>query len=801
MSARRLNALRICVLLLTGTVLVACGGADARRASHMNRGQEYFEQANYEKARVEFRNALQITPNDAEARYQAGRVAEKLGDIREALGMYQGAIESNPEQVQARANLGRLFVFGGAPERALEIVKPGLEKHPDSAELLTVRSAARLQMKDREGALADVKRAVELAPADENAVALLASLYRQSGEGPRAIELVSGALQKIPASVDLRQVLANLYINAGEPARAEEQLRKVVELQPKQLPSRYSLALFYTRSKRLDDAEKALQEAMTAVPENDDAKLVYVEFLSSQRSHEQAERALRGFIAKNPDDFDLQLGLGAFQQRAGATQDAIATYRKIVADRQSGSKGVTARNRIAVIDVMQGRREEAQTLIAEVLKASPRDNDALTLRGNLALDKGDTATAIADLRAVLRDQPNAAPVLRALARAHLANNESALAEENLHAAIDAAPGEMAARVELAQLLMQTGRSEQAVALLEEAVKRAPTDASAREALVRAYLAKADLDAARTAAEDLRTLAPKLAVAPYLAGLVAQEQKRFDDAEREFKQALELQPTAMDALAALTRLQLARGHGPDAIARVQAMVSADPQNAIARNLLGELHMQTRDFTAAALDFQSATTAAPRWWVPYRNLAATKMATKDVNGAVGIYQSGLRATHDEPRLVTDLAALYEQQGRVDDAIQTYDTLNKRYPKLDFVANNLAMLLATYRKDEASLTRARDLTASFASSENGALLDTHGWVRLKLGDLNQALPALERAADRAPESKVIRYHLGMAQFKAGQRDKARTSLESALQGASFAGSDEARATLAQLKSASTG
>ncbi|HVY81194.1 MAG TPA: tetratricopeptide repeat protein [Steroidobacteraceae bacterium] len=793
--------MRILVVLMTATALVACDGADARRLSHMKRGQEYFDQGNYEKARVEFRNALQITPNDAEARYRAGLVAEKLGNVREAIGMYQAAIDGNPDHEAARASLGRIFVFGGAPERALELVKPGLEKHPDSAQLLTVRSAARLQTKDRDGALADAERAVQLAPADESAVALLASLYRQTGEGARAIELVSGALEKIPSSVDLREVLASLYIHAGDFARAEEQLRKVIELQPRHLPARYRLAMFYVRNKRIDDAEKTLQQALAAVPDDDDAKLVYAEFLSSQRSREQAERALRDFIAKNPHDYDLQLGLGAFQQRAGATQDAIATYRKIVADAESGPKGLIARNRIAAIDVAQGRIAEAEALIAEVLKASPRDNDALTLRGNLALDRGDAATAIADLRAVLRDQPNAVPVLRTLARAHLANNEPALAEENLRAAIDAAPTQMPARVELAQLLMQTNRSEQAVALLEEAVKQTPTNTQAREALTRAYLAKGDLEAARTSADDLRTLAPKLAVGPYLAGLIAQEQKRYDDAEQDLEQALKLQPNALDALAALSRLQVTRGRAPAAIARVQTLVDADPQNAIARNLLGELHLQTHDLAAAARDFASATQSAPRWWLPYQNLALTRLASRDVDGAIAAYQSGMRETRDEPRLATALAALYEQQGRIDAAIQTYESLRKKYPKLEMVANNLAMLLATYRKDPASLTRARELTAPFARSDNGALLDTHGWVRLQLGDLDGALPVLERAADRAPQSPVIRYHLGMAQFKAGQLDKARTNLESALQGGSFAGRDEARATLAQLKSSSTG
>src|SRR5262245_56972292 len=147
LSTRKLAA--VIVALSVVIMLSACGGADARRASHMARGQTYFMDGNYEKARVEFRNALQISPNDAEARFMNGRVAEKLADLRTAAGMYQGTIDVNPEHVGARANLGRLMVFGGAPARALEIVEPALTKHPEDPELLTVRGAARVQLKDK----------------------------------------------------------------------------------------------------------------------------------------------------------------------------------------------------------------------------------------------------------------------------------------------------------------------------------------------------------------------------------------------------------------------------------------------------------------------------------------------------------------------------------------------------------------------------------------------------------------------------------------------------------------------------
>jgi tetratricopeptide (TPR) repeat protein len=149
---------------------------------------------------------------------------------------------------------------------------------------------------------------------------------------------------------------------------------------------------------------------------------------------------------------------------------------------------------------------------------------------------------------------------------------------------------------------------------------------------------------------------------------------------------------------------------------------------------------------------------------------------------------------------VSALYEQQGRIDDAIGRYDTLYKTNAhSQQLVANNLAMLLVNYKKDPSSLDRARDLTAAFASSNDGVLLDTHGWVRFKRGELQDALAVLERAAQRAPDSKEIRYHLALAELKAGQKDRARENLEAALSGsANFTWAAEARSVLASLKGA---
>ena len=805
MPARFSNAQLWPVVALLGMLaaLSACGGADARRASHMARGQQYLADGRLEKARVEFANALQIAPNDAEARFQSGQVAERLGNLRAAASFYRATIDVNPQHLQARVHLARLYLLSAAPTKALELIESVLSQHPDNADLLTVRAAARAQLKDDRGALADGERAVQLAPLNENAVNVLAELYQRSGQTARAVDLLAATLSRLPQSVELRQVLANLYLASGESKLAEEQLQLAVQIRPKDLLLRFQLASFYIAARRLDDAERTLQLAMSARPESNQAKLAYADFLATQRSPARGEAALRELLAREPRNYELQLGLGALQQRSGATTDAASSYRAIIAQDPQGPNGLTARDRIAAMEASNGHAERALKLIAEALDINPRDSDALILRGNIRLEQSDAVGAIADLRAVLREQPTAVAVLRSLARAHLANHEPALAEENLRTALAAAPADAAVRVDLAQLLARTRRLDQAVALLEETVRAAPGagGAVARRALVLAYLAKPDLPAARTAAEDLKTLRPELPSGYYLAGLVAQQQQRSADAQREFEHALQLAPTSTDALSALARLYVERGQSAAAVELVRNALERAPTNPTLNNLLGELYLSDKRYAQAITSFGTTVQLAPGWWLPYRNLAQARIDSQDLAGALAAYQAGVTAT-GEPVLVSELAALYERQGRIDEAIRQYEALHQRNPHLDLAANNLAMLLITYRKDQASLDRARDLTAAFANSDVAALLDTHGWVMLKRGEVLQALAALERACAQAPDSRVIRYHLAMAELQAGRAERARADLESALAGAAgFSGSEEARQTLASLKERSTG
>lgn len=217
--------------------------------------------------------------------------------------------------------------------------------------------------------------------------------------------------------------------------------------------------MYYARLNHLDEAERVLREAIKALPDEREMKIALVQFLATRRGREAADKELSAMIAANPKDYDLRFTQAQFYIEGKEPAKAENIYKEVIAAADLDEAGLTARDRLAALRVQSNDVPGAEKLLAEVLAKSPRDNDALILRGNLSLAQKDPKSAIADLRSVLRDQPNSVGVMRALARAHLANGEPALAEETMRRAVEANPKDRNSRLDLAQLLIQLNKPE------------------------------------------------------------------------------------------------------------------------------------------------------------------------------------------------------------------------------------------------------------------------------------------------------------------------------------------------------
>jgi predicted Zn-dependent protease len=227
--------------------------------------------------------------------------------------------------------------------------------------------------------------------------------------------------------------------------------------------------------------------------------------------------------------------------------------------------------------------------------------------------------------------------------------------------------------------------------------------------------------------------------------------------------------------------------------LNSRIAASPDRGILYVLRGEVQLAMKLPREAVESFGLASKKEPTLVAAYRGLGMAYLAAGQPQQAVDALKSGLEKTRQSPWIARDLAGVLESQGRFDEAVAVYEAMLDRNPREDVAANNLAMLLVTHRTDARSFAQAGVLVERFAGSTIPAYLDTRGWVLFKSGDYSGAMEAFGKAVSLAPGARVLWYHLGLAQLKAGQTAEARKSLEAAVaDGPDYPELQDARALL---------
>ncbi|MCL2845623.1 MAG: tetratricopeptide repeat protein [Chitinivibrionia bacterium] len=117
---------------------------------------------------------------------------------------------------------------------------------------------------------------------------------------------------------------------------------------------------------------------------------------------------------------------------------------------------------------------------------------------------------------------------------------------------------------------------------------------------------------------------------------------------------------------------------------------------------------------------------------------------------------------------LGVASERIGEFERAINYFKEVLAMNPRHPIAANNLAYMWAErgINLDEAMfLVR----IALEDEPDNGAYLDTYGWILFNKGRYEEALPPLLRAAELLPEEYVVFYHIARTYLALGDKDNA--------------------------------
>ena len=345
------------------------------------------------------------------------------GSWEEAVGILHGVVRESPEDADALLLLGSALSMVPRRAAAADALLRAIELRPDHAPSHATAGAAFARLGEREAATRVFERALALDPSLGDAHLNLALILAGDDEFERAAEHMAKALELEgdPARLARLHFLnGKLFAERDRIADAVREFERSLALDQRNGETHLALGLALKSLLREDDAYPLFLKAAELAPTSWEAR--YQLGLELQRRREiaaAADRFLEAY-ALRPGDQSIVYNLARALHQAGRREES-ARYRAelkrmtAAADKARENELGTARLHAEAVSLEgSGNYVAALVKYREVLEFEPLNALA---RRNLALvlcRLGRWEEGIAELRAILRDDPDDAESARAL---------------------------------------------------------------------------------------------------------------------------------------------------------------------------------------------------------------------------------------------------------------------------------------------------------------------------------------------------------------------------------------------------
>lgn len=773
----RLRASLSLSLCLSAIILLAgCDNKTDRKTRYLNQGKEQLEAKNYEKARISFKNVLQIDPNDQEGMYQFGKLSEAQQEFQQAFGYYNKVVELNPSHVGANLSLTKFYLAANVLDKAENTLGAVETAAPENLDAKVLRAALFVRHNNNERGLDIINAVLSKDPAHRDALAMLAGMHSDAGRDDQSQATLDQALKTYSKDATFLTLQARLYQKRGQNDAAWDTYEKIALLEADNFKKATEIVKIMLQNQQPERALHLLDIFISNNPDNTDAKIGKVEMLQLLERKDAAMALLDNYIKQYPKEFIFGLTKASYALQAGQRTQGIEQLQRISQDAVGTPSELRALNILARVYMEDKQQDKAKAAVDAVLSKNAKDLEALEVRGILALSRKDFTQAIADFRAVIADKPTQTKIYPALANAHMANGEAELALTVLRDGVKANPSNVTLHIELGNMLKRANDIKGAENHYEEAVKLDSHNTKALDGLVNIYLEQKKGAAIRVYVEPLQADKELGLLARYYTALSYSAEDKPQKAIELFDALLKEKADFIEVVSARAKAMLQMGQSAGARSWLRQQLPNLPNDrAVVYNLMGELALADKDYPQAIESFQQAIKVQDSWAIPYSHLANAQRRSNNNAAAITTLQTGLSKQPNHLLLLNDLASLYEASNQADKAIQLFDTFYKNNGQPEIIGNNLAMLLATYRTDAQSNQLALTIADQLRNSKNPLYLDTAGWVYFKQGRLADAKTLLLDAQNKF-DSPVIHYHLGAVYLAEKDKTSAKYHLEKA-------------------------
>ena len=580
-------------------------------------------------------------------------------------------------------------------------------------------------------------------------------VLREEERDPAAVSNYLRAVELEPGLTALYLRVAAQHIRQGNKDRAIAVMEEACRANPGSAEAAVILSQIYQIINRPEEARKAAQRAIEIAPENHKGYIQLASLYIAGQDEKKAESVLRGALARVKDQLPVLRILGDLHAQqigtAGAAspdfQEAVSFYEKAV-DFPADDLSSVYLQRLG--DLYLAGRQVDKALDC-FQKAAVHDADNIQIQQKLALcyvALGNKEKALESLKNIAGHEPQSPEIYYYLSELYDSLGDKARAIENLKAAREAEPSNPKSYLKLALIYLRDN-PQKAKEVLQDGLKRLPKERLFLEILVQIYLYNHQFSEAlglfaqmqdNLPSDDSILRDPRFYIH---YGIAAQQCRLIDKSAALYAQALEMDPSSLEARVRLASLYVWMKEPEEAFALMEDAVLAHPADPATLFFFAVISSRAGEYKQAAAAFR---------------IIEGLVKNQPDRGAVALDTS----------FYFNYGAACERSGEFDMAEKLLVKAISLDPKNSDAFNYLAYMWA---EKDMHLEQALDYAHQAIEFEpdNGAYLDTLGWVLFKQGKYGEALECIQNALVLMPDDPTILDHFGDTLARMGRENQA--------------------------------
>jgi tetratricopeptide (TPR) repeat protein len=597
------------------------------------------------------------------------------------------------------------------------------------------------------------------------------------------------------------------YLQAGKYREAAIDFENAIQIDQRFAEAHYELAQCYLGESVWNGAYQELLVAVNLQPQNADALTGLAKLLQAGGKFQDARDRAAAALAVKPDSFDAQLEIASADAALGNEDLATHEAQKAIETSPSRSEGYVA---LALIQIKAKKLNEAEASFHRAISANPGFLPARLLLGDLYQQQGRGQEAEQQYNAAITAAPKNPAPRGALARYYLAqgrksdaervaaegksavgddprgyrilgdyyvgigDSQKALAE--FSSLFEAHPNDLGVKRTYIQLLISQNRAEDANSLNEQILKDNSGDLEALivrgQLLIRNGMPNEAIFALQTAAKN----SPDNAVSHFYLGVAYSQTGMAEQAENEWRTAVRLAPSFMDAQRVLASLALSRNDWSWLADIAGQLIQTQPRAPLGYVYRGMERAARGDETLAEVNFSKAMELSPGDAAGYIGIAKLRLMQKRPADAEMQLRQALAHDPNSSEALSTLVLVDLQQKQPSKALAAVrEQIAKSPNNSEFYTVMGSLLLNS--KDEAGAEAAMQKAVDLNSNNVNAFIEL-AQIHLRRGSAEQAVADYQQALQKNPRD--IRLHLafGSLQETRGNWEQAQKLYRQALE-----------------------